>query len=525
MFTSETGDVDLQQRDINGKGDFFINSGVQNYGIKGKTDRKAKIFSKNTITLDFLGNAYYRDYPYKMATHNHVFSLNGEIIYNFYDGLYYAAALSYLKKLFSFDNMGTWNRYKDLEIILPILSNKEIDHSYIKNYINSINIVYKKLLVEFIKKQKLDNVNISKEEREAIKNINSHKVEKFKVSTLFDIHPTRSYPLTNDELLKNKGNTPLVTNTSQNNGITDRISLYPTEKGNIITYSDTTNSDAIFYQPKDFIGYSHIQGLYPYKKDLWKENSLLYFVTLFRKSAKGQFNYGDKFNRKEAGNLNVLLPVQDNGEIDYEFMNNYINAIKKLNIQKILPLINDSDIPESNDIKSRNNYMSMAAEPFEVISIDDLNSINADDVFINYLIGYYRDKEHLDWILKNSLYNIPLNNRRGSTNSRKFFKEAQILILYGPSYDKQLKLFLLKNPRELKGKELNNLSYPSAKEDNLYGVYDLEVLIDLPNNYKEIFNEVKEKLGRRNRRPMFTTSESSENLKVILLNEQESIER
>ena len=41
LFDSQTGDVDLQQSDVNGKGSFFINSGLENCGIKGKTDRQA----------------------------------------------------------------------------------------------------------------------------------------------------------------------------------------------------------------------------------------------------------------------------------------------------------------------------------------------------------------------------------------------------------------------------------------------------------------------------------------------------
>ncbi|MDD6451008.1 MAG: restriction endonuclease subunit S, partial [Lachnospiraceae bacterium] len=51
LFTSSTGDVDLQQKDINGKGEFFINSGMENNGIKGRTDRPARIFPANTITV------------------------------------------------------------------------------------------------------------------------------------------------------------------------------------------------------------------------------------------------------------------------------------------------------------------------------------------------------------------------------------------------------------------------------------------------------------------------------------------
>ena len=53
LFTAQTGDTDLQQKDINGKGTYFINSGVEGLGIKGKTDREAMTFSENTITVDF----------------------------------------------------------------------------------------------------------------------------------------------------------------------------------------------------------------------------------------------------------------------------------------------------------------------------------------------------------------------------------------------------------------------------------------------------------------------------------------
>lgn len=75
LFDGQTGDVDLQAKDIDGKGEFFINSGVGNQGVKGRTSRPARTFPAGTITVDFFGNAYLRDFPFKMATHNHVFAL------------------------------------------------------------------------------------------------------------------------------------------------------------------------------------------------------------------------------------------------------------------------------------------------------------------------------------------------------------------------------------------------------------------------------------------------------------------
>ncbi len=148
LFESQTGDVDLQQKDVNGKGYFFINSGVENRGIKGKTDRPAKVFKAGTITIDFWGNAYYRDFDYVMATHNHVFSLSGYVIKNEKIGHYIIGKLSKLPQLFSYNNMATWNKLKVLDISLPIKSDApedyvidDIDFSYMERYIHSMEKV------------------------------------------------------------------------------------------------------------------------------------------------------------------------------------------------------------------------------------------------------------------------------------------------------------------------------------------------------------------------------------------------
>lgn len=166
LFESQTGDVDLQQKDVNDKGYFFINSGVTNRGIKGKTDRPAKVFKASTITIDFLGNAYYRDFDYVMATHNHVFSLSGDVIKNEKVGHYIIGKLSKLPQLFSYSNMATWNKLKVLDISLPIKSDApddyttdDIDFDYMERYIRAMEKVviadvvkYKNKVIETTKK-------------------------------------------------------------------------------------------------------------------------------------------------------------------------------------------------------------------------------------------------------------------------------------------------------------------------------------------------------------------------------------
>lgn len=149
IFKSDKGDVDLQNKDIDGKGEIFVNSGSTNYGIKGRTSKDARIFPSNTITIDFFGNAYYRDYNYKMATHNHVFSLSGSLIKNSLVGLYIVGAMSFLKKQFSYNNMATWNKLRVEKIQLPVNDKNEIDVCYMEHYIKVMEKITIKDVVQY----------------------------------------------------------------------------------------------------------------------------------------------------------------------------------------------------------------------------------------------------------------------------------------------------------------------------------------------------------------------------------------
>lgn len=138
LFEGMTGDVDLQNKDIDGKGEYFINSGVQNQGVKGRTSRPARIFEAETITVDFLGNAYMRDFKFKLATHNHVFALKEKEEMPRNVKLYIVSILSKLASRYSFDNMLTLPVLYDTVIQLPCLSNGMPDYDFMSNYIAEI---------------------------------------------------------------------------------------------------------------------------------------------------------------------------------------------------------------------------------------------------------------------------------------------------------------------------------------------------------------------------------------------------
>ena len=153
--------------------------------------------------------------------------------------------------------------------------------------------------------------------------------KEFIVGDLFDIHPTAAYKMTNAHLM-DEGNNPVVVNSSYNNGIGGYTSQETTEKGNIVTFSDTTTADAVFYQANNFVGYPHVQGMYPKGKyaDKWHENQLLFFVTAFKKAAQLYgFDYAYKFTREIAAQMKVLLPVDTTGAPDWDYMERYMKEV------------------------------------------------------------------------------------------------------------------------------------------------------------------------------------------------------
>lgn len=164
-----------------------------------------------------------------------------------------------------------------------------------------------------------------------MKNLNPSERKEFEVGELFDIHPTKAYKLTNANLL-DWWEIPVVVNSSFNNGIWWFTTNQPTEKWNMITFSDTVDANTIFYQHSDFVWYPHVQWLYPVGnfKNKWNKKTLMFFSVCFKKSAFTRwFDYWNKFRRDVAIKLLIKLPASPNGEPDRNFMEEYMKMIEE----------------------------------------------------------------------------------------------------------------------------------------------------------------------------------------------------
>lgn len=197
--------------------------------------------------------------------------------------------------------------------------------------------------------------------------------KEYRVGDLFKIKPTKSYKCTNAKLLDNGGN-PVIVNSAYNNGVGGYSTFATTENGNMITFSDTVDANTIFYQKNDFIGYPHVQGLYPIGiyANCWTEYRLKYFASIFRKAALAKgFDYGNKFRRDIAVNIYVKLPSSDNKTPNWEYMEQYMQNIEGKVNSDILSITSALDGSKSQIMVDTTNWRRFHLYDDELFTIDN----------------------------------------------------------------------------------------------------------------------------------------------------------
>ena len=150
LFSAESGDFDIKKEHINGLGVDVVTAGETENGILGKSDIIAKVFDGNTITIDMFGKCTYRPDCYKMVTHARVFSL--KCLFDDFDeksGLYVTTILQKLVSGFSYSNMCSWNKIKNLSIKLPVKESEIPDWEYMEKYIKATEKVVIRDVVEW----------------------------------------------------------------------------------------------------------------------------------------------------------------------------------------------------------------------------------------------------------------------------------------------------------------------------------------------------------------------------------------
>lgn len=309
-------DIYADQR-TNGNTPYVTSSGVNN-GIGYFVGNTNSSMASNAISVNrngTVGMAFYHRYPalYSNDCRRIVLKESDDPETQ----LFIAQAIAEQRSAFSYSRKLGSARLACLRIMLPIDESGSPDYSYMHDYIrnkiqNDINS-YRVYLCE-----RLKDLGTSAQ----IPGLSQKQWGVFFVRDLFAVSSGKRLENRN----KHPGSLPFVGATTNNNGVTGFISnKNESLDGNLLGVNYNGTPCTAFYHPYTCVFSDDVKRLHL----LHHEDNMfvcLFFAALFQQQ-QSKFNYGYKFNERRMLRQKLMVPVAEDGEPDYLFMEMYMKNL------------------------------------------------------------------------------------------------------------------------------------------------------------------------------------------------------
>ena len=219
-----------------------------------------------------------------------------------------------LKEQYSFGNMGNTQKIKDTIIKLPIDAKGEPDWEYMDNQVRHLAT--------------LSNLTITSLDPAELP-IFVGEWKEFKISKL--CYVLKGHRLTKKHMID--GNIRYIGASYSNNGITHMIGnteyLFP---ANTITMAYNGSIGAAFYQDQEYWATDDINVIKPKMK--LTQNQIFFLMSCIQQRAQS-FSFVNKWTQAKMLNTVIKLPVNFNGDPDWQYMDRYISWIKQYSKNKL----------------------------------------------------------------------------------------------------------------------------------------------------------------------------------------------
>lgn len=296
-------------------GDFaVVQSGEENNGVLGKIDLnycklKGYIYTeKPCLTVARSGSAGFVSFQKDgcvVGDSAKILLLPDEVakteIYLFLHSILTANRFKY-----DYGRKVTENKYMSDYIDLPAITKghkKKPDFEFMENYIKSLH--YKPLT--------------TKNRPENALPLNIEKWGEFLLTDIFSIDIAKSADIGSLD----NGDTIFIGRTDINNGVQGFVAPKDITKGNCITISMVGTNIAL-WQEKDFQASQNIAILRGSELNRYKA---LFICTLINFEIKLKYSYGRTIRKDDLERTIIKLPINHKGELDFDFMENYIKSL------------------------------------------------------------------------------------------------------------------------------------------------------------------------------------------------------
>lgn len=310
------------------------NNGVDDY-IEATPGTRAFGDCISLANSGSVGTAFYE--PFEYVASDHVTALKTEGMSK-YVYLFLIATIEKQGSNFNFNREINDARIKNMQIMLPVDDAGEPDYAYMAEY------VQQKRAAMLDKYHKYVEARIAElGELVEIPMLDEKEWDEFFIGDLFEV----SRPKSRNKDDYDFGNTPFVASGALNNGVMKCCDAKQDEQldaGNCITVSPVDGST--FYQPMDFLGRGGAGSSILMLRSDWLNLYLGQFIARTVRQTCSKYTYGHMGNKDSIKRERIMLPIDDSGKPDYEYMEQYAKNMMLRKYKQYLEFINRQNVAE-----------------------------------------------------------------------------------------------------------------------------------------------------------------------------------
>lgn len=291
----------------------FLTAGKENIGVIGTIGNEVDLWNK-PITVDMFGNCFYHNCI--CSGDDNVYAFVNDTISDNCKRFIASCINAKTAHLFSYKEQFRQNNAATLSVYLPTKEDKP-NWNYMEDYIKNLEDRVKDTLDKFSQKNTSEKID-------------TRDWKEFKVGDLFDLIAVKN-KMTNLDLDDN-GTVPVYSSTTDNNGVigyTDKDADYRTSKEVpfYLIFGDHTKS--MFIAKEDFCVADNIKVLQP---KVFNEE-VIRFVSVSWGASIPNLGYARHWSI--AKDSIFYLPVNNNEEPDWLYMENFMKSIEQKSKQKL----------------------------------------------------------------------------------------------------------------------------------------------------------------------------------------------
>lgn len=303
-----------------------INNGVNYYTTDTLEDNE--VFS-DCLTISTRG-----EYSGTVTYHKGKFALANNILTMTLNDKWSEKSKLFFATLINSLGYGGYSGYPRKETLkndiiqLPITASGEIDFDFMESFISELLAERNSRILAYLKASNLADTTLSADEQNALNTWNSKTWGEFELQKLFTFKGIKQSK-SQKKIPTYTNGIPYIVQSTTNNMCARYVNRQylidtkePPNKGNAIALGVTL--PAVSYQPIEFGASQIIEA----RADFLNKINGLFFVTSISKQMY-QFSYQNKPGIEIYKKLKIKLPVTQNGEIDFDFMENFIKAVQK----------------------------------------------------------------------------------------------------------------------------------------------------------------------------------------------------